>query len=156
MAHDETGSPVQVSDKKRAIPASVRRAVNARDQGCRFPACGERRFIDVHHVRHRAHGGTNELGNLLQLCWFHHRLVHEGGWGLRLDGTGEVFATKPTGDVLPRCRQHHITDGDSIEDRNRQRCIDIDPTTCIPNWYGDPPDLDCIMDSLLYLDGRLK
>lgn len=150
MNHGESGSPVQVSDKTRAIPASVRRAVNARDQGCRFPACGERRFIDVHHVRHRAHGGTNEMGNLLQLCWFHHRLVHEGGWGLRLDAAGAVFATKPTGDVLPRCREHRIVDGDSIEGRNREHGIEIDPMTCYPNWYGEPLDLDHILTGLCY------
>lgn len=79
----------------------------------------------------------------------------DDGWGLALDASGQVFATKPTGDVLPRCRKHRVEDGDSIEGRNRECGIDIDPTTCIPNWYGDPLDLDLISDGLLYLDHRL-
>jgi hypothetical protein len=31
-------------------------------------------------VEHWAEGGGTRLGNLLLLCAFHHRKVHEGGW----------------------------------------------------------------------------
>jgi hypothetical protein len=33
-----------------------------------------------HHIDFWARGGPNKLPNLVLLCYFHHRLVHEGGW----------------------------------------------------------------------------
>ena len=40
--NDAAGLPVAMTDKAPSIPASTRRAVHARDQGCRFPGCGGR------------------------------------------------------------------------------------------------------------------
>jgi hypothetical protein len=36
--------------------------------------------LDAHHVEHWAEGGETRLGNLVLLCPFHHRLVHEEGY----------------------------------------------------------------------------
>ncbi len=152
MARDEAGNPVQVGARTRTIPTRLRRAVRARDEGCRFPACGGRRFVDVHHVRHRAQGGTNELGNLVTLCWFHHRLVHEGGWGLRLDADGVVHAIRPNGEVLARHRGTGRSGGSGIEGCNRERGVIVHPDTCIPRWAGERLDLDHIMTSLWQVD----
>ena len=105
IAVNDAGRPARGTAKKApAIPASTRRAVRARDKGCRFPGCGGTRVHQIHHVRHRAHGGGNEMANLVELCWFHHRLVHEGGWSVRLETSGEVLAIRPNGNVLPRPR----------------------------------------------------
>jgi len=73
------GSIHHVGRKTRTIPPALRRALDARDRGCRFPGCGLR-FTDAHHVRHWADGGETKLGNLVLLCRFHHRLVHEEGY----------------------------------------------------------------------------
>ncbi len=35
---------------------------------------------ESHHIEFWARGGQTKLGNLVLLCYFHHRLVHEGGW----------------------------------------------------------------------------
>jgi hypothetical protein len=145
----EEGQPVAIGDKAPSIPASTRRAVRARDQGCRFPGCGARAFTNIHHIRHRARRGGNELINLVELCWFHHRLVHEGGWNLRFDSTGEVLAIRPNGNVLPRPRATGGHDGHEIERGNRDLDIKIEPTTCIPRWYGDRLDLDEIVSGLM-------
>ena len=113
---DGKGGRVEIGKKAPAIPRATRRAVRRRDQGCRFPGCGARVFTHVHHIRHRAHHGTNDLTNLVELCWHHHRLVHEGGWNLRLDTNGEVLAIRPNGNVLPRVRPVHLRSA-----RNRAR-----------------------------------
>jgi hypothetical protein len=70
---------LDVGRKTRTIPPALRRALEARDRGCRFPGCGLR-FTDAHHIRHWADGGETRLGNLVLLCRFHHRLVHEEGF----------------------------------------------------------------------------
>ena len=135
--------------KAPAIPAATSRAVRRRDRGCRFPGCGRRAFTQVHHIRHRAHGGSNALTNLVELCWFHHRLVHEGSWNLRFDSGGEVLAIRPNGNVLPRPRPPTATDGREAERDNRQLGLVIGPNTIIPRWYGDALNLPDVVDALL-------
>ena len=67
------------------IPAAIRNAVKLRDKfcqwagGCHQPAAA----CEVHHLRHRAHGGVTSLDNCLLLCFFHHRvMIHRMGWTL--------------------------------------------------------------------------
>ena len=72
-------SVLDVGRKTRTIPPAVRRALEARDRGCRFPGCGLR-FTDAHHIRHWADGGETKLGNLVLLCSHHYWLLHEEGW----------------------------------------------------------------------------
>jgi hypothetical protein len=127
--------------------------LRARDQGCRFPGCGQRGFVDAHHIHHRARGGSNELDNLIELCWFHHRLVHEGGWKLRLDRVGHVVVTNPVGNVIPSLEPVSAPPG-GIERRNRAAAIAIDPDTVTPRWYGDPLDLGHITTALWCADQR--
>jgi hypothetical protein len=147
---EATDSAVDRAWKKApAIPAATRRAVRRRDRGCRFPGCGRRAFTQVHHIRHRAHHGDNALANLVELCWFHHRLVHEGGWSIRFDSDGEVLAIRPNGNVLPRPRPPTPTSPDEVERSNVRLGLAIGPHTIIPRWYGDPLNLPDIVDALL-------
>ena len=74
------GEPLDVGRKTRVIPPSIRRALKRRDGGCRFPGCTNTRFVDGHHIVHWADGGATCLDNLVSLCRFHHRLLHEGGY----------------------------------------------------------------------------
>jgi hypothetical protein len=73
------GEVLDVGRRTRTIPPAIRRALEVRDGGCRWPGCNLR-FTAAHHVEHWAQGGETRLGNLLLLCAFHHRKVHEGGW----------------------------------------------------------------------------
>jgi hypothetical protein len=73
------GEVLDVGRRTRTIPPAIRRALEVRDGGCRWPGCNLR-FTAAHHVEHWAEGGETRLGNLLLLCSFHHRKVHEGGW----------------------------------------------------------------------------
>jgi len=64
------------------IPPRVRREVLARDQyRCQAPGCGRTRILEVHHIKRRSHGGSNQPENLVTLCSSCHRLWHERGAG---------------------------------------------------------------------------
>ncbi len=93
--HD--GEPLNVGRKTRAIPPALARALRSRDGGCRYPGCTRTRFTEGHHVQHWADGGETRLGNLVTLCRFHHRLVHEGGFGLAVTDDGVFVFTRPDG-----------------------------------------------------------
>jgi len=95
------GEPLSVGRKTRTIPPAIRRALQRRDQGCRFPGCSCSRFVDAHHIRHWADGGETCMDNLLLLCRRHHRMVHEGGFGLRRCDDGQIYFTDPQGKHLP-------------------------------------------------------
>jgi hypothetical protein len=100
MKHDAEGRVVEVGARTRTIPPALRRALQHRDGGCRFPGCGSR-FTQGHHIRHWANGGPTTLSNLASLCRRHHRAVHEGGFQLeRLPGD-ELQFRSPHGWVIP-------------------------------------------------------
>ena len=93
MLH-RAGRVVSVGRKTRTIPPHLRRALEERDRGCRYPGCGGR-FTEAHHVRHWADGGETSLANTVLLCRRHHRLVHEGRVRMALDRLGQaVFFTR--------------------------------------------------------------
>ena len=94
MAHGRAGEVLSVGRRTRTIPPHIRRALEERDRGCRYPGCGSR-FTEAHHVRHWADGGETSLANTVLLCRRHHRLVHEGRAKMALDRHGTaVFFTK--------------------------------------------------------------
>lgn len=74
------GVPLGVSRMARTLPGSLKHLVKRRDQGCRFPGCGRKRWVHIHHVRHWADGGPTDVDNMVLLCNRHHRLLHEGNW----------------------------------------------------------------------------
>jgi len=85
--------------RTRTISPSLRRALEARDRGCRFPGC-DRRFTDAHHVKRWADGGETSLRNCCLLCRVHHRAVHEGGVSICIDVDGQVVFFTPRGKAL--------------------------------------------------------
>jgi hypothetical protein len=97
VTHGDGGNVLDVGRRTRAIPARLRRALAARDDGCRFPGCTHRRYLEGHHLTHWAEGGETKLGNLVHLCPFHHRLVHEGGYRIEGNANGELTFVRPGG-----------------------------------------------------------
>ncbi len=93
-------SVLDVGRKTRTIPPALRRALEARDRGCRFPGCGLR-FTDAHHVRHWADGGETNLENLILLCRFHHRLVHEEGYTAHFPRGERLYFLDPKMRLIP-------------------------------------------------------
>jgi hypothetical protein len=88
---ERDGLPLSVGRTRRTVPPKLRRLLEARDEGsCRFPGCTRRRHLQAHHRLHWAKGGDTSLGNLVLLCFYHHRLVHEGGYTLEQAEEGEL------------------------------------------------------------------
>lgn len=92
ITEDERGDPLDVGRKTRSIPPALRRALASRDKGCVFPGCTHTRYVDGHHIRHWADGGETRLSNLVTLCRFHHRAVHEGGLQVMVPGDSRIPA----------------------------------------------------------------
>ena len=96
LVADVDGEPVATSNTVRTVPPSVRRALVARDRGCRFPGCDRPAdWTDGHHLQHWARGGETKLRNLVLLCRRHHRRIHEGGWRLAWGDGGKLLASAP-------------------------------------------------------------
>jgi len=110
----EDGSVRSVGRKTRTVPPAVRRALDTRDRGCRFPGCGLR-FTDVHHIRHWADGGETSLRNLVLLCRRHHRKVHEDGHRVCLDRKGQVVFFTPRGKAMFEVPARGATSGAADE-----------------------------------------
>ncbi len=93
MTHRD-GEVMGVGRRTRTIPPHIRRALEERDRGCRYPGCGSR-FTEAHHVKHWADGGETSLANTVLLCRRHHRVVHEGRTRMSLNREGQaVFFTR--------------------------------------------------------------
>jgi hypothetical protein len=118
MLDDPDGNPLNVGRRTRSIPPALRRALRARDEGCRFPGCTRRRFTDGHHIHHWVNGGETKLDNLVSLCRRHHRLVHEGGWGVVRRDDGTLAFTGPKGGIPEWARLPVIDPATTIETLN--------------------------------------
>jgi hypothetical protein len=81
-----------VERARQDIPPATRRKVLQRDEfRCRVPGCRSHTNIDIHHVVHREHGGTNELFNLISICEAHHLAHHAGTLVIGRDGDEFTF-----------------------------------------------------------------
>lgn len=102
LIENADGEPLDVGRKSRTISAPLRRLLQARDKGCRFPGCGNARYIDAHHIRHWVNGGETRPSNLVSLCRFHHRAVHEGGFNVERLDDGALRFLRPDGETVER------------------------------------------------------
>ena len=145
IGHARDGSVLDVGRKTRTIPPSVRRALEVRDRGCRFPGCGLR-FTDAHHIKHWADGGETKLENLLLLCGHHHRLLHEEGWKVEWWAEGQAAFIDPRGQThMGRPRQAPSLEPNPVEaliEDTRSRGADPDFYTAGARWKreADIPD----------------
>jgi hypothetical protein len=141
------GTPLDVGRKTRAIPPRLRRALRSRDGGCRFPGCGQRRFVDGHHVRHWAHGGATDLANLLLLCHGHHRAVHEGGYRIERPQPHVFMFIGPDGRPIPNAPALARPKGPGLP--RQHHGLDISPGTCRSLGEGERFDAGLTIDALL-------
>jgi hypothetical protein len=124
--HD--GQPLSIGRKTRTIPPAIRRALQRRDGGCRFPGCTASHYVDAHHIHHWADGGDTNMENLILLCTRHHHLVHEGGFGLQKLAGGEVQFSSPAGKLINASPAKNSRGNvDKLFMENEHRCIQITP-----------------------------
>ena len=150
MRHDDAGRIVDVAARNRTIPPALRRALQARDRGCRFPGCGSR-FTEGHHIRHWARGGPTTLSNLALLCRRHHRAVHEEGFEIDRGPDDVLRFRYPGGELLPEAPNPPALRGEPVallRARHAQAGLRITARTSLPFWLGERLDLRWAIDVL--------
>jgi Domain of unknown function (DUF222) len=94
---------IDVGRSKRVISPLQRRALKARDRGCRWPGCDRpSTWTSGHHLVHWISGGATDMPNLVLLCYRHHWMVHEGRWQLIKTAEGTILAVPPQLDLNQR------------------------------------------------------
>ncbi len=164
MTRTKSGSVLNVGRKTRTVPPAIRRALDHRDGGCRFPGCGLR-FCDAHHIKHWADGGETRLDNLVLLCRRHHRTVHEDGFRVEIvgdaggeghrgeggDARGSVRFSWPDGRPfanVPPASQLPDDPVAAIESKHATLGIHVGPETTTPCWNGEPLDMGYAIHTL--------
>jgi hypothetical protein len=109
------GEPLDIGRATRTWPTGIRRAVALRDGGCVFPGCDRpARWSEIHHIIWWMHTGPTSLANGACLCGYHHTLIHQGEWQIRMakDGHPEIIPPtwidpdqRPRRNTLHRLRQ---------------------------------------------------
>jgi uncharacterized protein DUF222/HNH endonuclease len=144
VLEDGQGKVLNVGRKTRSIPPAIRRALASRDPGCQFPGCTFAKFLDAHHIEHWADGGETKLSNLVTLCRWHHRLVHEGEIHVESRPNGGWRFSTPGGkEFHPENADAEIDyDGTEIEEAHRARGLSISDDTAATRWRGERMDYD--------------
>jgi hypothetical protein len=135
VSEDKYGNVLNVGRKTRTVTAALARALNIRDETCRFPGCCENRYVDFHHILHWANLGETNPDNLIKLCRFHHRQVHQGYYSITLQpdsnqkwifktAAGEVIEPNPT---LQQCATKEFLE---------TQWPDINSQTAVSRWRG--------------------
>jgi len=150
MRHDPGGRLTEVGARTRTIPPALRRALQHRDHGCRFPGCGLP-FGQGHHIRHWAHGGPTILSNLALLCRRHHRAVHEEGYQVERQPDGALCFRRPDGRLLSQSPALPPVPADPLgmlRARHEAQGLHIDARTAMPGWSGERLDVGWAIDVL--------
>jgi hypothetical protein len=163
VLEDENGQVLNIGRRARTVPASLRRALDVRDKTCRFPGCCESRTVESHHIEHWADGGETSLENLAKLCKFHHAQLHRGCFDVRVEppvddqSEAQLVFTTPSGrrietDLFP---QFPPQVAQTAKEALQRDAPEVDATTCVTRWQGEPCDYGMAIEGLLRRDGSL-
>ncbi|TXS94157.1 DUF222 domain-containing protein [Parahaliea maris] len=157
VLENEHGEVLNIGRRTRTVPPSIRRALSLRDKTCRFPGCCESRYVDAHHIRHWADGGETSLDNLVTLCRYHHRLLHQGGFAIDVEPRGTEASTPtlrfstPAGVTIESSvyPQFPNVSAEISPDSLSSWSPHIDADTLRPCWTGESMDYGMAVDGLL-------
>jgi hypothetical protein len=76
---DEGGMPAVVGKRSSGLSPKIVRAVLLRDGHCRCGNCELRYGLQVHHLRPRSWGGTDDISNLAAVAGVHHGILIPNG-----------------------------------------------------------------------------
>jgi hypothetical protein len=90
----------------RTVTDAEARAMWVRDGGCVFPGCDRPPVACEAHQIPSVPDGAGDLADLCLVCAAHHRLLHEGGFGVSRTADGRLPFVRPDGSPLlgPRHR----------------------------------------------------
>jgi len=166
VLEDEKGNVLNIGRRTRIVPPSIKRALDIRDQGCRFPGCTCSHYLDAHHIQHWADGGETSLVNLVTLCRFHHRKLHEGEFSViaHPEVADDFMFTDPTGCEITPLVHPAFPDQDDVSagrpsaeilDIERFR-TDVSAETCKTQWMGDSMDEKWVVDLMMEEEFRAQ
>jgi hypothetical protein len=147
IVENEKGEPLNVGRKTRSIPPALQRALTARDRGCRFPGCTHKKYTDAHHIKHWAKGGETKMSNLVTLCRFHHRKVHEGEVIVQVLDDGAIRFVQPNGESFDSASRL-CGDWRELPAIHERAGIHINSKTAATRWDGGPMDYGMAIDVL--------
>jgi Domain of unknown function (DUF222) len=158
IIENEDGEPLNVGRKTRTISSPLRRFLNARDRGCRFPGCTNTRWVDAHHIHHWANGGETKPSNLVSLCRFHHRMVHEGGVLIQVLDDGAIRFVQLNGQSFDSVAPGHVHpfDWTELPTEHEVRGIHINERTAATRWTGESMDYGLAVEVLLHQARRTR
>jgi len=158
LVEDKNGAPLTIGRKSRVIPPPMRRALRARDRGCRFPGCTHTFFIDGHHIRHWSDSGETSLDNLVLLCRRHHRLVHEGGFGCEREKDGRIVFRNQLGRQIGDSAHESPKNIENLIPQLKEKLEErhIHSTTCVTEWQGEKMDRALAVELLWQEDNANK
>ena len=156
VLEDEQGKVLNIGRRSRTVPPAISRALQLRDKTCRFPGC-ESRHVDAHHIKHWADGGETSLANLITLCRFHHRQLHQGCFTIAVARAGAesewVFSTaageRIENTVFP---QFPPVSAEFSSAGLRDAAPAVTAQTAVSKWRGEDCDYGMAIDALLARD----
>jgi hypothetical protein len=102
------GRILDVGRTTRVFPPHIRKALNARDQGCAFPNCTiPATWCEAHHITYWSQGGPTSTDNGVLLCTHHHHLIHKEQWKIHIKNGVPWFIPPPHIDPRQQPRQNH-------------------------------------------------
>ena len=149
---------MNIGRKTRTVAPALRRALRLRDYGCRFPGCTQTRYVDAHHIKHWCDGGETSLDNLITLCRYHHRLLHQEGYEIVTKTAGDFVFNKPEGEKFPRALAQQFEDAidtgelTTIERQHEALGLAIDAGTAVPLWQGEECDYCMAVEALMAME----
>lgn len=153
LIEDGKGNPLWIGRRSRVISPGMRRALTARDKGCRFPGCPGSRWLEGHHSKHWSRGGKTDMENVVSLCRFHHRLVHSCGYSVKPVNSGFEFY-RPDGALIPATHSPPDQMG-SIHSQNFKHGAVVADDAIKSGWDGERMNLGYVIDIIcLTEEGR--
>ena len=159
MSHDEAGRVMEIGARTRTIPPALRRALQQRDRGCRFPGCGVRvragassPALGARWSRPRCRTSRSCVGGTTVLCT--RTAIRSNA-----SRTARFQFRRPDGRPLPEVPPAPALQGDPAEalrSRHEAARPEIHARTAIPGWHGERLDLVWAIDVLHPLATRAR
>jgi len=90
------------------------------------------------------------MSNLVTLCRFHHRKVHEGQVVVQVLDDGAIRFVQPNGECFESVSRT-VGDWRELLEVHERAGIHIDKRTAATKWDGGPMDYGIAVDALMYL-----
>ncbi|QWC84650.1 HNH endonuclease [Nocardioidaceae bacterium] len=90
--------PLDLGRQRRLFSEAQRLAGATRHTTCAATGCQTPyAWTELHHARPWSHGGTTDLADMVPLCAFHHRRIHDGRYEHRRQPDGTITFTSRAG-----------------------------------------------------------